>query len=556
MLMLFLIQSRAEVVSADAVSRYTSKNDSRIKVLREFLYSVKAIKVIGLQRYFLQRVDGVRLSQMKDLSLMLRLQFCLSAAVTQMIPGLTAAVAITVYWWQGHRLTSDVIFPALALFNMTYEPAFVLSIAIARQFHAYPSFKRLLEYFMAEENQICSSHEPADGSAIELHGACFKHASKTNDNENADSPEEASDSEENDILSDAQGNSETFTLGPLTLSVPKNKLTIIVGPVGSGKSTLLSAIAGGLPSLNPASVRIRGTKALYTQDPWTYSATIRDNITFLTSYEENRYLETIRAACLEDDFSRLPQGDLTTVGEIGTNLSGGQRARIALARAVYSQADIMLLDDPLAAVDANVGRNLFHHCIRKLPHTVILVTHHDEYLPFADYVIAINNDTIQLSEPPDSSSFLTQESGSVDNGQAISTDSRPRGLKSEEIDTDRVAVTGSSGRGKETESDPSNLVEDEERATGSVGLSIYSWYWQSAGGPIFVSLLLGSLLFCLAARVLSNYWFVWWLEEKFAISSGSYMAGYVALIGVEAVSSSTYLLDSYLTLNVIPRATF
>jgi len=164
-----------------------------------------------------------------------------------------------------------------------------------------------------------------------------------------------------------------FVLGPLNFTIPKNKLTMIVGPIGSGKSTLLRAISGQLAPSIPGTMQVsRGTLALCEQEPWIQSISVRENIVFLSDWDDVRYREVIKTCCLEQDIARWPDGDGTLIGEKGTNVSGGQRARISLARAVYSQADIILLDDPLAAVDAHVGNQLFHGCIRKLKQTIVL----------------------------------------------------------------------------------------------------------------------------------------------------------------------------------------
>ena len=144
----------------------------------------------------------------------------------------------------------------------------------------------------------------------------------------------------------------------ITLNVTQG-LVLICGPVGSGKSSLLTTVLGGELLVTNGSVKYSGTVAYVSDTPWVFLGTIRENILFGLAYMENLYSETIRACQLEKDLKSFPKGDLSLIGEHGETISGGQRTRIALARAVYSQADIYLLDDPLSSLDANVGENVF-----------------------------------------------------------------------------------------------------------------------------------------------------------------------------------------------------
>ncbi len=137
---------------------------------------------------------------------------------------------------------------------------------------------------------------------------------------------------------------------------------IVVGKVGSGKSSLLSALLGEMNKLS-GEINVNGTTALSSQQPWIQNATLKDNILFGQNLDQNAYTKIIEACSLETDFDNLPAGDSTEIGERGINLSGGQKARVGLARAIYSNADIYLLDDPLSAVDVHVGRHLFENVI-------------------------------------------------------------------------------------------------------------------------------------------------------------------------------------------------
>ena len=151
----------------------------------------------------------------------------------------------------------------------------------------------------------------------------------------------------------------TEILNDITLKVATPGLVLVCGPVGSGKSSLLSTVLGGELLVTNGFVKYSGTLAYVSDTPWVFSGTIRENILFGLPYNEKLYAEVITACQLEKDFKTFPQNDLALIGEHGATVSGGQRTRLALARAVYSQADIYLLDDPLSSLDVNVAENVF-----------------------------------------------------------------------------------------------------------------------------------------------------------------------------------------------------
>lgn len=178
------------------------------------------------------------------------------------------------------------------------------------------------------------------------------------------------------------------TLYNIDLEIEKGKLVGICGSVGSGKTSLISAILGQMTLLE-GSIAVSGTFAYVAQQAWILNATLRDNILFGKEYDEERYNTVLNGCCLRPDLAILPNGDLTEIGERGANLSGGQRQRISLARALYSDRSIYILDDPLSALDAHVGNHIFNSAIRKhlKSKTVLFITHQLQYLVDCDEVI-------------------------------------------------------------------------------------------------------------------------------------------------------------------------
>jgi ABC-type multidrug transport system fused ATPase/permease subunit len=170
-------------------------------------------------------------------------------------------------------------------------------------------------------------------------------------------------------------------LDGVSLQCSGRDLVAITGSTGSGKSSVLESIAGEIPVTN-GQISVTGKIAYMPQNPWLFSGTVQENIVFGNVFDEQKYQATIEACALTDDFEQLPLGDMTQVGESGVALSGGQRARASLARTVYSDADIFLLDSPLKAVDAKVGKLIYQKCICGLLSTRprIHVTNHKNYL--------------------------------------------------------------------------------------------------------------------------------------------------------------------------------
>nr|CAD7259044.1 unnamed protein product [Timema shepardi] len=279
---------------------------------------------------------------------------------------------------QGNRLSADRVFVYVSYFNiLCFSMSSMFVRAIAEVAEVYVSINRLQEFLLLDE--FIKIEKTTNGSLMQK---------KQTDRDSV-------------ILKDVTAkwneNSSDNTLEKLFLSANKGKLVAIIGQVGSGKSSLLQAILGELP-ISSGSCLVNGSLSYACQEPWVFAATIRQNIVFGTPFNQKRYDEVVRVCALVRDFELFPQGDLTMVGERGTSLSGGQKARVNLARAVYNDADVYLLDDPLSAVDTHVGKHLFDECINSyLKHkTRILVTHQLQYLKDADKIVIIKQGQIQM----------------------------------------------------------------------------------------------------------------------------------------------------------------
>jgi ABC-type multidrug transport system fused ATPase/permease subunit len=321
---------------------YITLNDRRLGALRELLYNLKSVKALACESVFRHFISRVRDEQIAALRLWLSITFSYFIAVNHTIPALTATAAFLAYYLSGHELTPAIVFPSLAYFGMLHQPVSQTSMAISRQFSILPCLFRLKNLITAEETTALPLLPAEDSpAAIQFADASFLYPGCS---------------------------SGILRVG--SLRIPRGQFTAIVGPTGSGKSSFLKAILGEM-TRNSGTCSVHGSVSYAAQDPWIMSGTLRDNVVFVSKYDLSRYNEAISMCGLDYDFRSFPSADQVQVGEAGSNLSGGQRARISLARSLYAGSDILLLDDPLSAVDGNV-RELLFETIRSSKRTVIM----------------------------------------------------------------------------------------------------------------------------------------------------------------------------------------
>ncbi|KAF9914155.1 hypothetical protein BX616_008850 [Lobosporangium transversale] len=360
------------------------------------------------------------------------------------------------------------------------------------------------------------------------------------------SPED-SEAHQSSVQSDDKA---AFSLKDIDLKIPRGQLVAIVGAVGSGKSSLLNALVGEMRKIS-GSMEYGGSIGYCPQTAWIQNATVKDNILFGLPLDEERYQRVIKDCALERDIQILPDGDQTEIGERGINLSGGQKQRVNIARAVYFDADIVLLDDPLSAVDAHVGKYLFKNCIMGAlqDKTRVLVTHQLHVLPQVDYVICMKDGEIVergtfqelMANQGEFSSLMKAHGGiedidkdleevnddnSVDStiaGVSKATESSNNNEKKDvkEKEESGKASTGPGGKRK-------GLMSQEERSTGSVDGKIYKAYISAAGGIYLLPLILLLLTLTQVTKVGNDLWLSWWTADQFNQTQKFYMGLYAA----------------------------
>ena len=455
----------------------------------------------------------------------------LSCAISLMYSSGLAATFISILTlaFSGYPLTPFVVFTLLSIINVLRNSA-LRSIGEGSQFiyEAYVSFARIQEFLLLPNAYCTTNNKPAiNASGNTLLGKkCFEteRIEGLKEIKDADIPDNkiqgygsfgatnlglSQEDEQIQTTADAKcpNKAKRITLTNLTskrddqyISLKSIKfeeqdqnLIIITGPVGSGKSTLLSLIAGEMP-VTEGNIQCCGAVAYVPQMPWVFSGTLRENILFGRPFDLDKYIRTIRACALEEDIEGFPDKDQVIVGERGDTLSGGQQVRISLARAVYADCDIYLLDNPLAALDMNVSNHIFKHCILGLLSNKVrlMVSHQESHMKLANKVIVLHNGSmidkgtfVELNEKETLKEILEP----YNNAEKKSFQ--------EQMPTTKVQCS-------HNKMIKSMGIPDEDRAIGAVSFKLYWDYLTAGAHPITLAGLLFIFLFCQGKALYQN----------------------------------------------------
>lgn len=408
--------------------------DEKLQRTTQFIESIRHLRWYGWQDSWMKGILESRQEELHyrvisiilttSLAFMLRLGSGLFPAV--------AFYALTV--WEGKPLRVDLIFPAIDLFNMLEGYLRALPQLVTTLLNAYVAMGRI-EEFMAEPDKQQEAIVPEESTTLSLRGASF-----------------AWPGVQKNVLED------------ITVSFPRG-LTVVYGEVAAGKTALLQALLGELDKREGRLIQPDQIVGYCAQTPWLQSMNIRENILFNEPYDEARYKKVLEACALLPDMAEFKHGDLSNIGENGIGLSGGQKARVALARAVYSSAFVVLLDDPLSALDHQTAEFIVNKLLAGpllKDRTTILVTHRTELCRgLAKQWVEVQHGRVTVHEPPTDWENATNLEHTTTN-ESVSEEEAQRRKEQE-----AAAI-------------PDKFIEDEHRTKGGVKLSIY-WRYIKAG---------------------------------------------------------------------------
>jgi ATP-binding cassette subfamily C (CFTR/MRP) protein 1 len=565
-------------------------SDLRVKMMNEILSGIRIIKFYAWERPFGKEVSELRGNELKALTRLAytsAIGFSLILMAAPLIQ--PVLVFVTYVAIQDEPLTASTAFTTVALFNMMRFPFAFLPMGLLQYIQSKISLSRLERYLdlpelteyvepnppsnASESETVCGSItirngtfswvDPEAGPVRPIQDEKPKKEKKPKRGKKGDDEISSSEHSHKSEGSKASENTEAttkvpvITLREINCHVESGSLVAIVGTVGSGKSSFLSAILGELEPIHDSKVYMPragakrdGFVSYCSQTPWVVNDTLRGNILFGREFDQERYEEIINACALRDDLAVLPAGDMTEIGERGINLSGGQKARVSLARAMYSkETKIVLMDDPLSAVDSHVGEWIFSKAITgsvSKGTTRMIVTHHVHLLARCDKVIVMEKGTIQHHGSYEELVAKGVDfAGAIDVSKIKVTESNEEEAeKKVEKSSAKAQIPEKKGEDQiQLQKNGKKLVKDEEREEGSVAGSAYMHYAR-VGGLVVAFMVLLVQAFGRGAEVMAGFWLAFWAEAAsdeggLSTSETNYYVAIYAVFGLIGVIGLT-----------------
>jgi ABC-type multidrug transport system fused ATPase/permease subunit len=594
--------------------------DRRVKLQNEALSGVKILKLNAWEEPLRKEVERVREEEMVKARGVAN-RNAMNAAIMNTGPTLVAVAAFSLYSGaMGKEMTPSVIFPSLSLFSLLRFPVMFFPRCLAMVADALVALRRLQKYFLLPEALAATVPLPAkvEGPRFGSEGAEGPDGFVTADPEDIELAEVTKASSDDAVvarienghfhwtaLKDASEAIASERSGPflknIDLTLKKGELTVVVGPVGSGKSALISALLGEMhgcdaPDGKPAAASapaITGTTSYVAQVAWVQSLSLRDNVLFGKKMDEARYARALECACMGSDVALLPLGDLTEIGEKGITLSGGQKQRTAIARAVYADADLVVMDDPLSALDAHVAKDLFRKCLSKdqgvfKDKAVLLVTHQLQFVHQADHILVMSDGAIvergaydeltsrkggafrQLMESyhgeddhapasrggsttdlkkaaaspeipePEETSEPSEEEGRIGEVTESAAATKNGARDEKDLPVSGVASILAGSRAVESKATmdlddskqvdtKTNTMTKEKRAEGAVSGKTYLTYIKAMGTPFLLTMLMLMVIVERFLSVVSSVWLAFWSEGHWELSNADYLGGFAGI---------------------------
>ena len=526
--------------------------DQRVSLTQEILQAVRFVKYFGWESSFLERIGDIRKREIRAIQILLSIRNAINA-VSMSLPIFASMLSFITYSLSSHDLNPAYVFSSLALFNSLRMPLNLLPLVIGQVVDAWSSIGRVQDFLIAEEQNDDFIWDMEGKNAVSMHNAAFtweRNVTQDPDKKPGPPPKNGRPKKVKDAEKaaakvgkpvDASNNgidsastlteAEPFKLNGLDFSVGRNELVAVIGGVGSGKSSLLAALAGDMRRTS-GSVTMGATRAFCPQYAWIQNTTVKENILFGKDYDKNWYEAVVDACALRPDLEMLPCGDLTEIGERGITVSGGQKQRLNIARAIYFNSDIVLMDDPLSAVDAHVGRHIFDNAICGLlkDKCRILATHQLHVLSRCDRIIWMQDGRIEIID-----TFSNLMNNNEDFQKLMATTAQEEKQENEgQVNEDEVEDEKKAAKKRKQAKRGAALMQQEERAVKSVGWSVYAAYIRASGSLLFGPMVVLILIISQGANIATSLWLSWWTSNKWGYSTGEYIGIYAALGVIQA----------------------
>ncbi|XP_063699793.1 ATP-binding cassette sub-family C member 4 [Culicoides brevitarsis] len=513
------VQTGLSRLSSVLRMKVAKRTDNRVGIMNEIIQGIQVIKMYAWETAFEKVVAVARKKEITQIKFASYIRgIYLSTMIFTERSTLLIAIATCVFMGE-IPLTADIVFSMAQYFNILQLTAAIFyPMAVSLGAEALVSVKRVQEYLMVEEQ---------DTVVVGLH--------KTE--RTPETPKDEPEVKIKNVTAMWDPNSDKKTLSELNIEIKSNKLCAIIGSVGAGKSSLLQLLLGELP-IYAGDVYIPDSISYASQEPWLFTGTVRQNILFGLPYNRKRYRDVVTHCALLTDFEQLPNGDQTIIGDRGAALSGGQKARVNLARACYKEAQVYLLDDPLSAVDSHVGKHLFEQVagpnsyLASQKATRILVTHQVHFLKEADWIVVLDEGKILMQ-----GTFSDLAKSNLDLGKLVSPaepdEEIPVVDESEDEEDDIPYIDGVSrngylalgsnvslSRSKSMSKSMSfgNLgsgVAAEQQAEGGISFYVWSSYFRAGANICVLLLLLLVLIGSQAVTSGSDYFVNIWTQQEY-----------------------------------------
>ncbi|PON43846.1 ATP-binding cassette containing protein [Parasponia andersonii] len=495
-------------------TKFMVAQNVRLKNLSEALTNMKILKLYSWETHFKNVVERLRNEELKWISGILT-QKGYYIVLFWSSPILVGVVTFWTCYLLGFQLYAANVFTFLATLRIIQEPIRMIPDIFGAFVEAKVSFDRLLKFLEAPELENRNKRQKFGSNELE-HSIFIRSSEISWDR-----------------------SSSKATLRNIDLVVKPGEKLAICGEVGSGKSTLLAAILGEVPNVNGI-VHVFGKIAYVSQSAWIQTGTIKENILFGSPMDPVRYQETIEKCSLVKDLEMLPFGDLTQIGERGVNLSGGQKQRVQLARALYQNADVYLLDDPFSAVDAHTATSLFNEYVmgalsRK---TVLLVTHQVDFLPAFNSILLMSSGEILEAAPYEQLLVSSQEFQHLVNAHSSTTASFERPVedffpRKHKPSKGEIQKIGAEEQLNASVGD--QLIKQEERETGDTGFKPHIQYLKQGKGFLFFSLANFFFLIFVFGQLTQFYLFAAKLRDS-SVSRAEIYAVYTVVMSIMSLS--------------------